>query len=140
AADALALWRGDALADFAFETFAQEEIARLQELRLEAEELRVDAELALGRAAEQLGALEALVAAEPLRERRWAQLMLARYRAGTQQDALDAFQRARRALGELGLEPSAMLRNLERDILRQDPSLDLPGTKASGVAVSRRIV
>src|SRR4051812_25243390 len=92
AADALALWRGPAFADFTFAGFAQEEIARLEELRQEAEEERFNAELAAGRSAELIGALEALVAAEPTRERRRAQLMLALYRAGRQADALTAYR------------------------------------------------
>jgi DNA-binding SARP family transcriptional activator len=140
AEDALALWRGNALADFEFESFAQEEVARLNELRLEAEEVRVDALLALGRASEIAGALEAHVAAEPLRERRWRQLMLARYRAGRQQAALDAFGLARRALGEFGLEPTPALRELERAILNQDPSLDVGPTQRIAVTATRRVV
>src|SRR4029077_7624911 len=92
ASDALALWRGDAYADFAFESFAQEEIARLEELRQQAEEERIEAELALGRSSELVGELEALVVAAPLRERRRGQLMLALYRAGRQADALEAFR------------------------------------------------
>jgi DNA-binding SARP family transcriptional activator len=124
--DALALWQGDPLADFTFDQFAQEEIARLAELRLEAEEEWADAELALGHAAEVIGELESLVAAAPLRERRRAQLMLALYRAGRQADALQTFRDARAVLREeLGLEPSRGLRDLERAILRHDPALDL---------------
>jgi DNA-binding SARP family transcriptional activator len=138
--DALALWRGEALADFAFESFAQEEIARLNELRLDAEEVRVDAQLALGRASEIAGTLEAHVAADPGRERRWGQLMLARYRIGRQQAALDAFGLARRTLGEIGLEPTPALRELERAILNQDPSLDVGATQRVAAAAARRIV
>jgi DNA-binding SARP family transcriptional activator len=124
--DALSLWRGPPLADFAFEPFAQGEIARLEELRLTALGERIDADLALGRHADLVGELEALVAENPLRERVRAQLMLALYRARRQAEALDAYQAARRALvDELGIEPSPELQELERRILRQDPSLDI---------------
>ncbi len=141
ASDALALWRGDAYADFAFESFAQEEIARLEELRLEAEEERIEAELALGRSAEIVGELEALVVAAPLRERRRGQLMLALYRAGRQSDALEAFREARELLvEELGLEPSEELRELERRILRQDPELASAAAPRTESRVSRRLV
>ena len=99
--EALGLWRGRALADFAYEPFAQAEIARLEELRLGALEARVDADLAPGRHAELVGELEALVAEQPLRERTRAQLMLALYRAGRQAEALAAYREARAlAIGE----------------------------------------
>jgi DNA-binding SARP family transcriptional activator len=124
--DALGLWRGPPLADFAYETFAQEEIARLEELRLIGFEERVEVDLALGRHAELVGELEALIGRHPLRERLRAQLMLALYRCDRQSEALRAYQEARRLLvEELGLEPSRRLRDLEQAILRQDPSLDL---------------
>ncbi len=124
--DALALWRGPPLADFAYERFAQEEIARLDELRLIAIEERVEADLARGRQAELVGELEALIAQHPLRERLCAQLMLALYRCDRQSEALQAYQEARRLLvEELGLEPSRRLRDLEQAILRQDTTLDL---------------
>lgn len=122
--DGLSLWRGPALADLAYEQFAQPEISRLEELRLDAFEERVEAELALGRDAELVGELEALVAAEPLRERLRGQLMVALYRAGRQADALAAYREARRALThELGIEPSPSLQELERAMLRHDPAL-----------------
>ena len=121
---ALSLWRGPALADLAYEVFVQPEIARLEDLRLDAREEHVDAQLALGLHAELVGAIEALVAAEPLRERPRAQLMLALYRSGRQAEALAAYRDARRALThELGIEPSAALSDLERAILRQDAGL-----------------
>ena len=124
---ALSLWRGPALADFTYERFAQAAIARLEEIRLAAVELRIDADLALGRHDELVGELEALVAEHPLRERLRRCLMTALYRCGRQAEALDAFQHARRALvDELGIEPSAELSGLEQAILRHDPSLDLP--------------
>ena len=122
--DALALWRGPALADLAYESFAQPEIARLDELRLTALEERLDADLALGRDDELIGELEALVERHPLRERLRGQLMLALYRAGRQAQALQAYQDGRQHLAaELGLEPSESLRRLERQILEQDPEL-----------------
>jgi DNA-binding SARP family transcriptional activator len=124
--EALSLWRGPALADFAYESFAQPAIARLDEIRLTATELRVDADLALGRHDELVGELEALVGEHPLRERLRGCLMTALYRSGRQAEALDAYQSARRALvDELGIEPSPALQELERAILRQDPALEI---------------
>jgi DNA-binding SARP family transcriptional activator/tetratricopeptide (TPR) repeat protein len=121
---ALALWRGPALADFAFAPFAQAQIGRLDELRLEALSDRIEADLELGRS-DVVGELEALIVEHPLRERLRGQLMLALYRSGRQADALAAYQDARRALvDELGIEPSRELRELEQAILRQDPELD----------------
>ena len=118
---ALALWRGPALADVADEHFAQPEIARLEDLRLGCLCERIEADLACGRHAEVVGELEALVHAHPLRERLRGQLMLALYRAGRQADALAAYRDAHRALVEgLGIEPSPDLRALEAAILRQD--------------------
>jgi DNA-binding SARP family transcriptional activator len=123
--DALALWRGPALADFAYESFAQAAIARLEEIRLAAVGLRIEADLALGRHQELIGELEALVAEHPLREGLRSYLMTALYRSGRQAEALDAYQAARRTLvDELGIEPSPGLQELERAILRQDPSLE----------------
>jgi DNA-binding SARP family transcriptional activator len=114
------------LADFAYESFAQAAIARLEEIRLAAVELRIDADLALGRHDELVVELEALVAEHPLRERLRRYLMTALYRSGRQAEALDAYQNARRALvDELGIEPSPALQELEKAILRQDPSLDV---------------
>jgi len=128
--EALGLWRGPPLADFAYEPFAQAEIARLEELRLVALERRIEADLALGRHAEVAGELEGLVARHPLRERFRGQLMLALYRAGRQAEALEAYQAARRALvDELGIDPSPALQELERAILRQDPALELAASR-----------
>jgi predicted ATPase/DNA-binding SARP family transcriptional activator/Tfp pilus assembly protein PilF len=121
---ALSLWRGAALADFVCEPFAQSEAARLEELRLTALEERIDADLALGRGAELVAEVEALVEGNPLRERLRGQLMLALYRAGRQAEALAAYQDARRTLvDELGIEPSPALRELEQAILRQDEAV-----------------
>ena len=129
---ALALWRGPALEDLAFEPFARDEVGRLEEARLAALEQRVDADLELGSAGELVGELEQLVDQHPLRERFRAQLMLALYRAGRQAEALEAYQEARRVLmDELGLEPSNELRALQQAILQQDASL---GASSEGVA------
>ena len=137
--EALALWRGPALADLAYESFARAAIGRLEELRLAALEKRIEADLALGRHAELVAEVEALVAEHPLRERLRAQLMLALYRCGRQADALAVYRTTRRALiEELGIEPSPPLRELEQAILRQDPSLDLapaPGPERSLLVV-----
>jgi DNA-binding SARP family transcriptional activator len=130
--EALAVWRGPALADFAYEDFAQAALARLEEIRLGALELRIDADLALGRHEELVGDLKVLVAEHPFRERLRACLMMALYRSGRQAEALDAYQDARRTLvDELGIEPGPALRSLEHAILQQDPALDLPTTNAS---------
>ena len=124
--EALSLWRGPPLAEFASERFAQSEIARLEELRLTCLEQRIEHDLAAGHHAELVGELEALVGEHPLRERLRAQLMLALYRSGRQAEALEAYQQARTALvDELGIEPSRTLRELEKAILEQDPALDL---------------
>jgi DNA-binding SARP family transcriptional activator/class 3 adenylate cyclase len=121
--EALALWRGEALAEFS-EPFAALEAARLAQLRLDCVEDRIDAELALGHHAAVTAELEALVAREPFRERARAQLMLALYRSGRHADALATLQELRRTLDEeLGLVPSATLGALEQRILRHDPSL-----------------
>src|SRR5205085_12480168 len=125
--EALGLWRGPPLADFAYESFAQPEIARLKESRLVALEERIDAELALGEHARLVGELEALVHEHPLRERFIAQLMLAMYRSGRQADALESYRTARRRLvDELGLEPGRELQELERAILAHDAMLEPP--------------
>jgi DNA-binding SARP family transcriptional activator len=122
---ALALWRGPALAGLADVPFARSEAGRLEEARLEALELRIEAELASGRGAELVAELEVLTAGHPLRERLWAQRMLALYRAGRQADALSCYRDLRRTLtDELGIEPGREVRQLEARILRQDPSLE----------------
>jgi YVTN family beta-propeller protein len=130
--EALGLWRGPPLADFAYEPFAQSEIARLEELRLVALEERIDADLASGEQARLVGELEALVREYPLRERPRVQLMLALYRSGRQADALEAYRDARHELLDgLGLEPGRALQELERAILAHDPGLDLPTWRTS---------
>jgi DNA-binding SARP family transcriptional activator/ABC-type transport system substrate-binding protein len=125
--EALALWRGGALADVADEPFAAAEIRRLDELRVHAHELAIEADLAAGRHAELIGELEALVAEHPLRERLHAQRMLALYRSERQSEALDAYRQARAALVEqIGVEPGAELQRLQEAVLAHDASLDAP--------------
>jgi DNA-binding SARP family transcriptional activator len=140
--EALALWRGPALADFVYEPFAQTQIARLEELRTVVVEERIEADLALGRHVELVSELEALVQAEPLRERPRAQLMLALYRSGRQADALAAYRTARETLvEELGIDPGPELRELEAAILRQDDSLLLEEAPLARPAMQfRRLV
>ena len=133
---ALELWRGDALADLAGASFARDEAARLNELRLVCVEGRLEAELALGRHELVLPELEQLVATQPLRERPRAQLMLALYRAGRQADALACYRAGRTALvDELGLEPGLELRELERRILDHDPLLAAPAPDEEATSV-----
>jgi DNA-binding SARP family transcriptional activator len=125
--EALGLWRGPALADLADAPFARTEAARLEESRLAATEERIEADLACDRHGELIPELDALTRAHPLRERLWAQRMVALYRAGRQAEALRVYQELRGLLGqELGLEPSTALRRLEGAILRHDPELDRP--------------
>jgi predicted ATPase/DNA-binding SARP family transcriptional activator len=124
-AEADALWRGPPLADLAAEQFVQLEIARLEELRLEAAECAIEAGFALGHHQELTQTLETLVAQHPFRETLRQQLMLSLYRSGRQAEALAAYQAARAYLrDELGLEPSSSLQRLEQAILVQDPALD----------------
>ena len=131
---ALDLWRGPALADVRYAEFAAHHAARLDELRLEALEECFEADIARGRHDDVLADLEALTLEQPLRERLWEQLMLARYRCGRQADALDAFQTARRRLvDELGIEPGSRLRTLHRAMLQQDPVLDGAGNSPNRV-------
>jgi YVTN family beta-propeller protein len=126
--EALALWRGPPLADFAYEPFAQSEIARLEEARLAALEDRIDADLASGEHTRLVGELEALVREHPVRERLRGQLMLALYQSGRQADALQAYRDARgELLDELGLEPGRALQEVEHAILAHDPALEAPG-------------
>ena len=134
-AEADALWRGDPLADFAYEDFASAAITRLSESRLALVEERLDIELQLGRHQRAIIQLEELVAAHPLREGFRGLLMLALYRAGRQADALRIFREGRRLLGEeLGLEPGPELRRLESAILTHDSSLILPAAPTPTVA------
>ena len=134
-ARAIALWRGPALADLASEPFAQAEIARLEDLRLEALEARFEAMLAVGREPEAVGELQALVRLHPLDERLRALLMVALYRSGRHADALETYRAFKQRLDdELGLEPNAELRRLEQAILRHDESLGAVATLAPAAA------
>lgn len=125
--EALTLWRGVPLADFRYADWAQSEIGRLEEQRVSILEDRIESDLALGRHADLVGELEAIINEHPLRERLRVQLMLALYRSGRQAEALEAYQAARRTLvDELGIDPGRSLRELEQAVLRQDVGLDLP--------------
>jgi len=132
-ADALALWNGEALSEFAFDDFARREAASLDELRLTALEGRIAADLESGKAAEVVPELEELIALHPLREGLRASQMLALYRSGRQAEALRAYAAAREVLGqELGIEPGPELQDLEEAILMQDSALRLPVAEAHG--------
>jgi len=136
-AAALAMWRGPALADVALASAGRAEADRLEELRLRTYELRFDAELALARQEQAIGELQTLVAQNPYRERFVAQLMLALYRCGRHAEALEVYEQTRRRLDEdLGLQPSADLRQLSGQIVRQDPALRRPAPVPS---VQRRL-
>jgi ABC-type transport system substrate-binding protein/DNA-binding SARP family transcriptional activator len=138
--EALALWRGPPLADCAYEDFAQDEIRRLENLRLSALEDRVEADLALGRHEEVLAELESLAREHPLRERLQGLRLIALYRCGRQAEALEAYRTTRRRLvDELGVEPGPELRELERRILEQDPSLRAPRREGRPVAAVRTL-
>lgn len=126
AADGLSLWRGDAFSDLTDFGFARVEAGRLEALRIDAREDRLEAELALGRHREVLAELEQLVELYPLRERLRGQLMLALHRSGRQADALAVYQAGRRHLvDELGLDPGQALQDVHRSVLRDDPALHL---------------
>src|SRR5919198_979886 len=125
--EALDLWRGRPLADLEFEDFARVEIDRLEELRLQALEDRIEAGLALGRHGAAIPELETLLAQKPPREAPRGQLMLAPYRSGRQAEALQVYRESRGYfIEELGLEPGPALRSIERAILRQDDVLAVP--------------
>ncbi|HZQ86716.1 MAG TPA: BTAD domain-containing putative transcriptional regulator [Acidimicrobiales bacterium] len=139
--DALRLWRGRALDEFADEPWAAGDAVRLEELRLLALEERIEAELACGRHHEVVGDLEAACRSHPLRERLWGQRMIALYRAGRQADALRAFQELRRTLSEeLGIDPNPALARLENAILTQSPTLDWLVPESSRVVAPHPIV
>jgi WD40 repeat protein/DNA-binding SARP family transcriptional activator len=138
--EALELWRGPALADLASEPSLSGEIARLEELRLQATEEKIAAELDLGREARVVAELETLTRTHPLRERLWGELMLALYRLDRQAEALSAFERARALLAEeLGIDPSRDLQVLHERILRQDPDLVLKGEPLRGYRILEEI-
>jgi WD40 repeat protein/DNA-binding SARP family transcriptional activator len=138
--EALSLWHGPAFGDLAGEPSIGAEAARLDELRLGAVEDRIEALLTLGEHRGVIAELETLVTRYPLRERFWAQLMLAFYRAGRQAESLTTFQRAREILAdELGIDPSPELRRLHERILQQSPDLDLEGTPLRGYRLLERV-
>ena len=131
--EALALWRGPALADLALEPSLLGEIARLEELHVAAIEERISTRLELGQHTVVIAELEAATAAHPLRERLWGQLIMALYRSGRQAEALGAFERARRILAdELGVDPSRELQDLHERVLRHDDSLQEHGEALRG--------
>lgn len=135
-ADALSEWRGRALMDAGTQMVIETAAARLEELRRDAVEELNELRLADGRARDLTADLEEAVQAEPLRERRWAQLMVALYRSDRQADTLRAYRRLSTILAEeLGIEPSRAVSDLEQAILIRDPSLDSPAT-GSQVALS----
>ena len=136
--DALTLWRGAPLADLADEPSLRGEAARLEELHLSAMEHRIAAEIASGEHSTVVSELEALTSRYPLRERMWANLMLALYHSGRQAEALSTFERAREVLStELGTEPSEQLQRLHERILRRDPGLGHPESGPTSVRPSR---
>lgn len=134
---AIGLWRGRAFAEVAHEDFARDAVIRAEELLAVVLQDRIDADLSCGKGAELVPELRGLVAAHPLRERLWGQLMLALYRSGRQAEALDTYQQARRVLREeLGIDPGPDLQELERAILRQDPSLGSATRRVRASAVA----
>ena len=138
--DALAMWRGPALADLADRSSLLVEAARLDQIRLEAQELRIEGLLAGGSQARAIGELETLLAQHPLREGLWGLLILAYYREGRQAEALSSYQRAREILAdELGIDPSPELMKLHERVLKQDPGLDLRGEPLRGYRLLEKI-
>jgi DNA-binding SARP family transcriptional activator len=138
---ALGLWRGPALAEFAFEQFAQAETRRLEELRIVALEERIEADLELGRHGDVVGELEALVQQHALRETFCRQLMLALYRSGRQAEALEAYHDARvRFVEELGIEPGPELKRLQSEILRHEAGIAAPDTAPAAADEEGEIV
>jgi DNA-binding SARP family transcriptional activator/ABC-type transport system substrate-binding protein len=137
--EALELWRGPALGEMAYQPWAQAPIERLEEERLSALELRIEADLAAGAHRQVVSELESLVRERPSREHLLSLLMIALYRSGRQTDALAAYRAGRvRLLDELGVEPTPKLREVEQRILRHDPALGAPPEHAGTAAVARR--
>ncbi len=137
--EALALWNGDVLEGLETEAFERSDVARLEELRVSVLERRIEADLALGRHAELVGELEALVHTHPLREGLRGQLMLALYRSGRQADALGVYHHTRQILTEeLGIDPSPSLQALELAILNQSSELEVFSDKGETMAAARR--
>ena len=138
--DALALWRGPALADLADQPSLAAEAARLDELRLEAQQDRIEGLLASGAQVRAIGELETALLRHPWRESLWGLLMLALYREGRQAEALSAYQRAREILAdELGIDPSPELTRLHERVLNQDPRLELRGEPLRGYRLLEKI-
>src|SRR5215218_9851744 len=138
--DALALWRGPALTDLADQSSLLADAARLDELRFEAQETRIEGLLAAGVQDRAIGELEALIAGHPWRESLWGLLMLALYREGRQAEALRSYQRVREILAdELGIDPSPGLVRLHQRVLQQDPGLDLRGEPLRGYRLLEKI-
>jgi DNA-binding SARP family transcriptional activator/class 3 adenylate cyclase len=138
--DALALWRGPALADLADQPSLVAEAARLDDLRLEAQQGRIEGLLASGAQARAIGELETLLTRHPWRESLWGLLMLALYREGRQAESLGAYQRAREILAdELGIDPSPELVRLHERVLKQDSHLDLRGEPLRGYRLLEKI-
>ena len=132
--EALALWRGPALVEFADEPFASSETTRLDQLRLAALEDRINAELALGLHGQLTEELRTLTLEQPYRETFWEQFMMALYRAGRQADALHAYGEARTRLADdLGIEPGPALERMEQRVLAHDPTLSLETPAAASV-------
>jgi YVTN family beta-propeller protein len=138
--EGLALWRGPPLGEFAYEAFATQAIAQLEELYLGALEERVEADLALGRHRDLVGELAAMVEQNPHRERLRAELMLTLYRCGRHPEALAVYQEYRRVVSEeLGLDPGLGLQQLELAILNRDPSLDLQLARGASAEPTTRL-
>jgi DNA-binding SARP family transcriptional activator/ABC-type glycerol-3-phosphate transport system substrate-binding protein len=137
--ESLALWRGRPYEDFLYESFAQPEITRLDALRLDAVEQRLEADLRRGLGAEVVGELQGLVREHPLREQFTAQLMVALYRSGRQAEALRAYGQLRSYLAEeLGLDPSPALQRLETQIICGDATLDRSASSGSSARLAVR--
>ena len=138
--DALALWRGPALADVGSELLHRDHAPRLEQMRLQAIEWRVDADLHLGDCDNLAGELQSLAALHPMRERFHAQLMLALYRRGRQAEALAAYRQARKTLSEeLGIEPGPELQRLHEGILRADAGLESAEPRHGPAAPAARV-
>ncbi len=135
--DALAMWRGVPYSDVEAHGALEGEVARLSELRVAAQAARIEADLALGRDADLIGEIEALMAEHPYSERFRAQHMLALYRAGRQKESLRSYGQMRTVLlDELGVDPTPDLQDLEQKILDQDDSLSVAATQT----VKRRAI
>ena len=131
--EALSLWRGRALDDLVHEEFARAAGARLDDERVAVLIARIEAELGRGETSGLVGELEALIVEHPFNERLWSALMRALYLSGRQADALEAYNRARARLDELGLQPSVELKQLQSQILRQDRALHVSPTQLRDV-------